>query len=224
MMLQHVNLVFVYSYLFIVNFQADGTLSPSTLAKTRRTQSMRPLSTVHRTENILRTQSDTLSAISSSSLDLSMTGSEIIDSRPIASSSSSARQIDTSVLKEVELTPLIEKTKRVNFINTPNLHEASVATYSDGNINPARDSAWCTFRPGVLSRVKKILQYGSLALAGSAIGAGGVKFAQSLNENKNKKNQTFTSTTVSNGHNVITTDTNSVQRTKTDFDNLENLF
>lgn len=216
MMLQHVNLVFVYSYLFIVNFQADGTLSPSTLAKTRRTQSMRPLSTVHRTENILRTQSDTLSAISSSSLDLSMTGSEIIDSRPIASSSSSARQIDTSVLKEVELTPLIEKTKRVNFINTPNLHEASVATYSDGNINPARD--------GVLSRVKKILQYGSLALAGSAIGAGGVKFAQSLNENKNKKNQTFTSTTVSNGHNVITTDTNSVQRTKTDFDNLENLF
>lgn len=216
MMLQHVNLVFVYSYLFIVNFQADGTLSPSTLAKTRRTQSMRPLSTVHRTENILRTQSDTLSAISSSSLDLSMTGSEIIDSRPIASSSSSARQIDTTVLKEVELAPLIEKTKRVNFINTPNLHEASVATYSDGNINPARD--------GVLSRVKKILQYGSLALAGSAIGAGGVKFAQSLNENKNKKNQTFTSTTVSNGHNVIITDTNSVQRTKTDFDDLEILF
>lgn len=69
---------------------------------------------------------------------------------------------------EIDLQPLVDKPRRVTFDTSINVPEASSATYSDGNINPARD--------GVFARIRNAMLRNGLSVAiGGAIGAGGIE-------------------------------------------------
>lgn len=204
---QRLFIVFVFLYFFFeIKFQVEGTLSSSpTITKTRRTQSIRPSTSNRNTENT-HIKSDSLSSFLSSASDTSLTRHKVADSHPIAS---------TSVLKEVDLHPLIGKTKSTGFINSANLRDTSVPTHNGVNIIPTRD--------GVFARVRTALKYAGIAVAGSAIAAGGFVYGQEINNtHNNNTNQTSNTNIVTSSHSVITTDTNIIQRTRNDFDNIEN--
>lgn len=143
-----------------MNFQAEGVFS---MAKARRTQSMRPL-TSHKIEKNIKTNAeiDSVSSISSSA---SLAEMKAADFQPIASTSTGLRSDSTS-FKEVELQPLAEKSKRTGSVISINLEDASASTHSDGNIDPVRD--------GVYARIQKaMLRYGAAAGLGSVVGIGG---------------------------------------------------
>lgn len=189
MSLRHFILIFVFcTFVFTNNVQVKGMLSASSITKARRTQSMRPL-TFHRTENKLntRTQSGSLSSISSSASTSSLSEHKATDSHPIPSTSS-RKQIDGTSFKEVDLHPLVEKTKQVSFISSVNLNEASVSTHSDGQINPTRE--------GVHARVRSaLLRYGSAIAIGTAISAAGVVIDQRFIHNNNTETSLFPANT-----------------------------
>lgn len=201
MSLQRFILLFVFLYFFfIINFQVNGTLS---IAKTRKAQHMRPSTStaIHNNENV-----HIRSGSSSSFSDVSLAEHKVLESNPIASK---------SILKEADNQPLIEKTKSVGFINSVNLRDVSMATHNDVNINPTQD--------GVFARVRNAMKYVSMAIAGSAIAAGGIVIGREFdNNNNNNTNQTSTSNIITNSHSVITTDTNTIQRARSDFDNIVN--
>lgn len=164
---QRIILVFVLLHYFSpIDFQVGGALSITSIAKARRTQSMRPL-TYRRSGNNLNTQSGSES--SGSSITELRTAA---DSQPIASTSA-RKEIDSTSFKEVDLHPLVEKAKRTSFINSVDLNEASLSTHSNGNINPGRD--------GVFSRVRNaMLRYGAAVAIGSVVGVGGFEVKEKL--------------------------------------------
>lgn len=168
---QRVILLFTLLYFFYVtDFKAKAIL---TMVKTRRTQSMRPL-TSYKRENNIHTKPLSNSRSSSAS---SLTEIKATDRQPIPSTSTGKR-IDTASLQEVDHRPLLEKTKHVGFVDLPNLNEASVSTHRNGDINPSRD--------GVYSRVRSaFLGFGAAVAVGSAIGVGGVVIDRHFIHNNN---------------------------------------
>lgn len=89
---------------------------------------------------------------------------------------------------EVDLEPLVDKTRRVTIDTSINVPEASFATYSDGNINPARD--------GVFARIRNaMLRHGLSVAIGGAIGAGGIEISRIFqNNNQTLENPVFNKT------------------------------
>lgn len=165
MSLKRFILVFVLLCSFsAIDFQVEGALS---MAKTRRTQSMRLL-TSHKTENNIKTHTQSGSESAGSSL----TELRAPNSHPIASTST-GKKFDSTTFEEVDLTPLVEQARRTGFINSINLNEASSSTHSNGNINPARD--------GVFARIRSaMLRHGTAGVIGSAIGVGGFEIKKKL--------------------------------------------
>lgn len=163
--------VFVLLCFFVVNnFHVKGTLT-SSIAKTRRTQSMRS-PTSHKNGNNLQAQSG--SSLSSTA---SLTELKATDSQP---STSNARRIDSMNFREIDLQP------HTNRLHTQvDLHDASAVTHNSGNINPARD--------GVYARVRNaMLRYGAAAAIGSAIGATGIELKKMLYPDNNNNNNNIT--------------------------------
>lgn len=185
---QRIVLLFVF---FIIILKVEASFSTSNFVKTRRTQSMRPLVS-HKTKSNPNTQAQS-SSHSSSASDTSLTEIKSTDPQPIPSTSS-VKRISSMDLKEVDLRPLSEQTKHVNFINSVNLNEASAQTHSEGGqINPTRD--------GVFSRVRSaFLRFGTAAVAGTAIGAGSTvidqRFIHNVNGTQVKSENVSTSTSV----------------------------
>lgn len=160
---QQLILIFVCCTIFLnTNFQVNGMFS----AGIRRTQSMRPIQTGSKLNT--NTRSGSLSSFSSAS---SLPELKIGESEPVATTSS-RRQIDGTSLKEVDLHPLVKKTKPVRFnLNEASINEASASTHSGANINPSRD--------GVQARVRSaLLQFSAAVGIGTAIGAAGVVIDQ----------------------------------------------
>lgn len=178
MVRQHLILIFMFCiFFFTTKLQVEGIFSS---VKTRRTQSMRPL-TYHKTENKLNTRSGSLSSISSAS---SLSEQKVVDPHPIASTSYQ-KELESKRLKEVDLHPLVDETKKVSFNNPIELNEASVSTHSDGRINPARD--------GVFARVRNtFLSFGSAVAIGSAIGALGAVADQRFIHNNISETSMYT--------------------------------
>lgn len=86
---------------------------------------------------------------------------------------------------ESERMPMIERAKHVRFMETVDLHDATIGTNSNGNLNPARD--------GVFARVRSaILLYGGAAVVGTGIGAGIVTIAHHANGKNDKTVETST--------------------------------
>lgn len=143
-------LVLLYCCFSAIDFQVGGTLTGTSMAKTRRTQSMRPLTShTHKPENIGlgKTQTQSGSSISSSASTAPLTEIKAADSQPIPSTSSlSGRQIDGTSFKEVDLRPLSERTRHTSSINSVDLIDPSISTHSDGHINPARDGVFARVR------------------------------------------------------------------------------
>lgn len=210
--LQRIILVFVLLHFFAPNdFQVGGALSIASITKTRRTQSMRPI--IPRSGNIRNRNTQSGSESSSSSInELQSAGA---DSQPIASSSSTGKEIDSTSFKEVELQPFVEKTKRTSFINSVNLNEASVSTQSNGNINPARD--------GVFARVRSaMLRYGSAVAIGSVVGVGGSEVKKKLFPNNNNNMNITQVNNTQEVNNNIKRYQDSVINTTTDSDGISN--
>lgn len=152
-------------------------------AKTRRTQSMRPIVSQRIGSNSnIQTQRGSMSSISSSG-----SGSTVPEvkksvastsSEPVASTSS-RKQIDTTGYKEVELNPLVKTAKKVRIANQNRaiIQEASVGTFSE-NIIPSRDGFYARIILGMR-------RHGLPIGAGISLGGGGVEIArQFYNENK----------------------------------------
>lgn len=168
MLLQRKTLVLVFLYFFSVHeFQVEGTLS--SMAKTRRTQSMRPLASHKTNGNNLETHSQSGSQSSFSS---ASTATELhapaVGSQPIASTSI-GKQFASTSFKEVDLRPLTDNLQHTRQLSSISLHDASIATHSDGgNIDPTRH--------GVFARVRSTMQrYGSAVVIGAAVGVGGIE-------------------------------------------------
>lgn len=178
-------LVLLYCCFSVIDFQVGGTLTGSSMLKTRRTQSMRPLTShTHKTENtgLGKTQTQSRSSISSSASTAPLTEIKAADSEPIPSTSSlSGIQIDSTSLKEVDHRQLSERTRHTSLIESIDLNDPSISTHSDGSINPSRD--------GVFARVRNtILRYGSAGVIGAAVGVGGFELKKHFFADNNNNN------------------------------------
>lgn len=132
----------------------------------------------------IRTQSGSISPISSPSSKSSLTELKVVDSQPIPSTSTGIK-IDSTRFTEVDLQSIPEKTRRTSSssINSISLHEASITTNSDGNINPNRN--------GVYARVRNsLLRYGAAGVIGSAAGVVGFEVNKQLSPDNNNNNNT----------------------------------
>ena len=117
--------LFAYIILLLNQIEAPSSSRMVAVAKIRRTQSMRELSHKSEVEN---------------------------PNMQFASpSSSSSTHMDKTLGKEsfieVDLQPLIEKTKWVSIATSVNSNEAPVSTHSDGYIDPAHAFNFCPNEP-----------------------------------------------------------------------------
>lgn len=111
-----------------------------------------------------RSRSESISSFSSSQSENSLSKHHTVDSdaRP---STSTGKRGDNTDFKEVELHPIIAESKHVSFMKSVDFNDASTATHTRGNINPARD--------GVRARMRSaVLRFGAAVVAGTAAGAG----------------------------------------------------
>lgn len=164
-------------------------------AKARRTQSMKALSHNSEINPNVRTRSTSTSSASS------VTSLKKVETESIASSSSSTSS--STGFKEIDLKPVVEKSKRVTFTSGVDLRET---------VSSMHDAAQT--QTGVYTRMRNTLRrHGLRVVASSAIATGG--FAVGMNFNYIK--QTFTSSTITS--NVSNNTINVVNSTQTiDYD------
>lgn len=191
--IHHVLITIIVMQITII--QVESTLT-SSVAKGRRTQSMR----IPPYNSELRPKTPPASPSGSSS----STASRNIESesKPIAGTSSSF-QLET---EHQHLEPLIEKeSKHVRVISSARSIDPMAGTQSE-HLDPTRD--------GVFARMRnRMLRYGSSAVIGYAIGAGGLTAAKQLlfqnsnnitqpvNTTQNRSNQTSYNDIISNPFN-----------------------
>lgn len=166
-------------YIFYnIDFQTEGAMSTLSLAKARRTEAARPL-TSYKTEIDGRSRSDSISSSSGGSIPEIRSS----DSHPIPSTSAGMQFSETN-MQEIDLQPLVKNVKKVGSAqaNLPNLQEAASGTHV-ADINPTRD--------GFYSRVRSaFLQFSSAVVVGSAVGAGGAVIGEHLLHNISFTNST----------------------------------
>lgn len=198
--------VFAFCYsVFISNNSVKSGFSTSSIARVGRIEPVRLFASNKPANNpSVHTRSESISSVSTFSSTASETQPKPIQNEPIQSSSSSfngveprtipesePRPISESELQrtfESERQPMIDRAKHVRFMETVDLHDASVGTHSDGHINPAQH--------GVYARVRSaVLRFGGAVAVGTAVGAGIVTITHHAN-NKMKTTDEITTTTV----------------------------
>lgn len=175
------HVLFVVIILQITIIQVESAFSA---AKVRRTQSVRLPS--YNSELIPKTRPASTSSITS-------TASHKVEFESKSASTSSFQpEIDQHQHhhhQETALKPLLEgesNSKHVRFMGSASLIDPNAGTQSE-NIDPTRD--------GVFARVRnRMLRYGSGAVIGSAIGAGGLAAKQLLFQNNNNTTRPMNST------------------------------
>lgn len=169
---------FCLYFFYNMEFQVEGALSAFSVAKARRTQSMKPL-TSYKSEFESRTRNEPISSSSSDSI----TEIKPSDPQPIPSTSAAKRLSETN-MQEVDLEPLVENSKKISSVraNLPDLQEAASVT-NFGEINPARD--------GLYARVQSAFgQFSGAVVVGSAIGAASAVIGDQLMQNISWTNTT----------------------------------
>lgn len=184
------------------NIQVECVFS-STMAKARRTQSMKPFAT-HTVETIETApdiqKSGSISSISSS--DSFVHVHKESDTQPIEPSTSAVRS-DSPSFQEVDLRPLVEESKRVSFINNPvNLEDPSAVTHRQGRINPTRDGVFARARSGMMQRVSGTIVGTAV---GTALGIAGVEISKNILHSQGVNN-TETSVPISMNNTTIDSD------------------
>lgn len=188
---QNIFNVFTFFSLIVLNSEVKAAFSTASVARVGRIQPIRLFASGKpvNTPNV-HTRSGSVSSVSSFSTlasETSFTQPKPIQTEPILSRASDFNGVELQPISEgelrpisesgyrpmseSELQPMIERARHVSFMETVDLHDASAATHSNGNINPARD--------GVFARVRSAtLRFGIAAVVGTSIGAGGAVIAR----------------------------------------------
>lgn len=172
----------------------DPVESFFSMAKARRSQSMRTYTRANVESNLLNRSSRSGSSSSPSGSKATLVRPK---TNPIASTSNqkatdtelqSKSSIDQN-LKEIEIQPLVDSdTLHIRAASQLSLREASIGTHSGGSLNPARD--------GVRARVQNILQRNGASVAvaaavGTGIGVGGFYIGKNLTPKTQRKPEHF---------------------------------
>lgn len=168
--LQYIIFVIILLYFFTVNdSRVEGILG--SVGKTSRTQSMRQLTSRRTGQSGSSSSSSSTTSLKTSDVTAAAAAADL---QPMIASTSTGRRIDSMSLREVNIQPMMERTRHNSLHYSLDLHDASRATHSiDGNINPARD--------GVFARVRDaMLHYASVAGVGVIVGASGVELKHKL--------------------------------------------
>lgn len=189
-------LVFISNHRVLTKFSTTSVTRVGRIEPIRLFASNKPASIPN-----VHTRSESVSSVSSFSTlasETSFTQPKPIQTDPIPSTSSSFNgveirpnsQSEHRPISESELytsfdserQPMIERAKHVRFMESIDLHDASRATHSNGNINPARD--------GVFARVRgTVLRFAAAAAVGTAIGATGAVITRNFIQNNNNVNE-----------------------------------